>query len=451
MQGDSRDTIAAISTPPGRGGIGIVRVSGAAAAEIALQIFGRRPAPRVAVHARFSNASGEVIDEGLALFFPAPGSFTGEDVLELHGHGGAVVMDMLLASVLEAGARLAQPGEFSQRAFLNDKMDLAQAEAVADLIDSASQTAALSAQRTLQGAFSRRINAVVDTLVQLRAYVEGAIDFPEEEIDFLAEGEVGQRIDRLLEQLETVRDEATQGCLLREGMTVVIAGPPNVGKSSLLNRFSGRDSAIVTEVPGTTRDVLREHIHLDGLPLNVVDTAGLRATEDAVEREGIARARSEISTADVALAMVDDRDSDESALAAQLEEFKNGPTLMLVRNKIDLSGSAPGLFETALGTEIRISAKTGAGLEDLVNALKSAVGYRQAGEGSFTARRRHLEAIRAAIAHGRAARAQFDKRPAGELIAEDLRQMQRALGEITGEFTSDDLLERVFSTFCIGK
>ncbi len=451
MQGDALETIAAISTPPGRGGIGIVRVSGSAAPDISRRICGRLPEPRLAHHGLFRGAGGEIIDEGVALYFPAPKSFTGEHVLELHGHGGAVVMDMLLASVLEAGARLARPGEFSQRAFLNDKMDLAQAEAVADLIDSASRTAALSAQRTLQGEFSRRINQVVDALADLRAYVEGAIDFPEEEIDFLADGAVGERIESILGQLEQVQAEAVQGCLLREGMTVVIAGAPNVGKSSLLNRLAGRDSAIVTEVPGTTRDVLREFIHLDGLPLNVLDTAGLRTTEDRVEREGIARAKAEISTADVVLAMVDDREQNDSEARALFDEFSGGREFMLVRNKIDLSGSSPGVRETPFGHEILISAKTGAGFEDLVAALKAAVGYRQAGEGSFTARRRHLEAIRAALEHGHAAGAQCSQRPSGELIAEDLRQMQRSLGEITGTFTSDDLLERIFSTFCIGK
>ncbi|HSS65635.1 MAG TPA: tRNA uridine-5-carboxymethylaminomethyl(34) synthesis GTPase MnmE [Gammaproteobacteria bacterium] len=451
MQGGTRDTIAAIATPPGRGGIGIVRVSGPAVPDIAARICGRLPEPRSAVHARFRNATGEVVDAGLALYFPGPKSFTGEHVLELHGHGGAVVMDMLLAAVLEAGARPARPGEFSQRAFLNDKMDLAQAEAVADLIDSASRTAALSAQRTLQGEFSRRINLVVDALVELRAYVEGAIDFPEEEIDFLAEGAVGERVEGIIGQLEAVRAEAVQGCLLREGMTVVIAGAPNVGKSSLLNRISGRESAIVTEVPGTTRDVLREYIHLDGLPLNVLDTAGLRTTQDRVEREGIARARTEISSADVVLALVDDREQNDAEVRALFAEFSDGPDFILVRNKIDLSGNPPGVRDISLGTEIRISAKTGAGFENLVAALKQAVGYRQAGEGSFTARRRHIEAIGEALEHARSARAQCGKHACGELIAEDLGQMQRSLGEITGTFTSDDLLERIFSTFCIGK
>lgn len=451
MQGEAQDTIAAIATPPGRGGIGIVRVSGPAVRHIAQSILGTLPPPRIAHHARFRDAAGEVIDDGLALYFPAPASFTGEDVLELHGHGGAVVMDMLLARVLEAGARLARPGEFSQRAFLNDKMDLVQAEAVADLIDSASRTAALSAQRTLQGEFSRRVNSVIDTLVELRAYVEGAIDFPEEEIDFLAEGEVAGRIEAIVDDLEAVRRAAVQGRLLREGLTVVIAGAPNVGKSTLLNQLSGRDAAIVTEVPGTTRDVLREFIHLDGLPLHVVDTAGLRATEDEVERHGVARARTEISTADVVLAMVDDRDDALGEARRLFAEMADAPSRLLVRNKIDLTATPPGRSEGPLGEEIRLSAKTGEGLEALVDALKAAVGYRQAGEGSFTARRRHLAALDAAIRHGQSALDQCKGQPAGELIAEDLRQLQTALGEITGVFTTDDLLERIFSTFCIGK
>lgn len=451
MQGDAHDTIAAIATPPGRGGIGIVRVSGHMARDIAARVAGRLPPPRTALHARFRDAGGEIIDEGLALFFPAPGSFTGEDVLELHGHGGAMVMDMLLARVLEAGARLARPGEFSQRAFLNDKMDLVQAEAVADLIDSASRTAALSAQRALQGEFSRRVNGVIDAVVELRAYVEGAIDFPEEEIDFLAEGEVAARLGAMVMELEAVRRTAFQGRLLREGLSVVIAGAPNVGKSSLLNRLSGRDAAIVTEVPGTTRDVLREYIHLDGLPLHVIDTAGLRSTEDEVERHGIARARNEIAAADVVLALVDDRERALGDVQALFADPDDGPARLLVRNKIDLTGTAPGPADGPLGREIRLSAKTGAGVEALVDALKAAVGYRQAGEGSFTARRRHLVALDVALEHGKRALRQVEGRPAGELIAEDLRQVQQALGEITGIFTTDDLLERIFSTFCIGK
>jgi tRNA modification GTPase len=407
--------------------------------------------PRVATHTRFRSVSGEVIDEGLAIYFPAPASFTGEDVVELHGHGGPVVMDMLLGRALEAGARMARPGEFSQRAFLNDKMDLAQAEAVADLIDSASRTAAIGAQRSLQGEFSKRINAVVDALVALRAYVEGAMDFPDEEIDFLGDDEVATRLTGLLVDLEAVRSAALQGCLLREGISVVIAGPPNVGKSSLLNLLSGRDAAIVTEIPGTTRDVLREYIHLDGLPLHVVDTAGLRATEDEVERHGISRAKGEIRGADVVLAMVDDQQPGDSASEEIFSERDEVRAHIVVRNKIDLSGSPPGVSEGRWGPEIRLSAKTGAGLTELKDTLKACVGYNQAGEGAFTARRRHLEALATAQAHARAALVQLKGQRAGELVAEDLRCMQQCLGEITGTFSSDDLLDRIFSSFCIGK
>jgi tRNA modification GTPase len=451
MKGIAPDTIAAIATPPGRGGIGIVRVSGSGALAIATALCGRQLMPRLATHTRFRSASGEVIDEGLAIYFPAPASFTGEDVVELHGHGGPVVMDMLLCRALEAGARMARPGEFSQRAFLNDKMDLAQAEAVADLIDSASRTAAIGAQRSLQGEFSKRINAVVEDLVALRAYVEGAMDFPDEEIDFLGDDEVATRLTGLLVDLEAVRSAALQGCLLREGISVVIAGPPNVGKSSLLNLLSGRDAAIVTEIPGTTRDVLREYIHLDGLPLHVVDTAGLRATEDEVERHGISRAKGEIRGADVVLAMVDDQQPGDSASEEIFSERDEVRAHIVVRNKIDLSGSPPGVSEGRWGPEIRLSAKTGAGLTELKDTLKACVGYNQAGEGAFTARRRHLEALATAQAHARAALVQLKGQRAGELVAEDLRCMQQCLGEITGTFSSDDLLDRIFSSFCIGK
>ncbi len=451
MKGNAPDTIAAIATPPGRGGIGIVRVSGTGAVAIATALCGRLPKPRVATRTRFRSASGDVIDEGLALYFPAPASFTGEDIVELHGHGGPVVMDMLLSRALEVGARMARPGEFSQRAFLNDKMDLAQAEAVADLIDSASRTAAIGAQRSLQGEFSKRINAVVDALVALRAYVEGAMDFPDEEIDLLADAEAATRLSRILDELKGVQSAAVQGCLLREGISVVIAGRPNVGKSSLLNLLSGRDAAIVTAVPGTTRDVLRVYVHLDGLPLHVIDTAGLRATEDEVERHGISRAKGEIRGADVVLAMVDDEEPGDSASEEIFSEVDEGPARIILRNKIDLSGSAPGVSEGRHGPEIRMSAKTGAGLSELKDTLKACVGYNQAGEGAFTARRRHLEAIATAQDHARAALAQLQGQRAGELVAEDLRCMQKCLGEITGAFSSDDLLDQIFSSFCIGK
>ena len=451
MTGAANDTIAAIATPPGKGGIGIVRVSGPRTTAIAQAILKRVPPPRAACRARFYAADDGVIDDGLALFFPAPGSFSGEDVLELHGHGGPVVMDMLLARALQAGARMARPGEFSQRAFLNGKLDLAQAEAVADLIDSASQIAARCAQRSLQGEFSRRVDAAVETLVEIRAHVEGAIDFPEDEIDFLADSDLEHRLSDLLAELSAVEAAAAQGCLLREGISVVIAGRPNVGKSSLLNRISGRDAAIVTEVPGTTRDVLREYVHLDGLPVHVIDTAGLRATEDAVEIHGISRAKREIRDADVVLAMVDDRDADVSEHEALFAEIGEGPARIVARNKVDLSGNVPGQDPHVAPPEVRISAKTGAGIEALKRCLKATVGYRETGEGAFTARRRHLEALAAARTHGNLALAQLRGRREAELIAEDLRCMQRALGEITGAFTTEDLLDRIFSSFCIGK
>ncbi|HEY5700548.1 MAG TPA: tRNA modification GTPase, partial [Gammaproteobacteria bacterium] len=316
---------------------------------------------------------------------------------------------------------------------------------------SASQTAARCAQRSLQGEFSRRVNDVVDALVEIRTYVEGAIDFPEEEIDFLAEGDLDQRISNLLSALSSVKAAAQQGCLLREGISVVIAGRPNVGKSSLLNQLSGRDAAIVTDVPGTTRDVLREYVHLDGLPVHVVDTAGLRATDDAVEVHGITRAKREIHEADVVVAMVDDRDSGSAACEALFAEIGEGPARIVVRNKVDLSGNAPGLVANQAYVEVRISAKTGAGIGELKACLKSIVGYRNSGEGVFTARRRHLQALDAASRQGADALAQLRGRRDAELIAEDLRFMQRALGEITGTFTTDDLLDRIFSSFCIGK
>lgn len=451
MMGANQDTIAAVATPPGRGGIGIVRISGPRARSVAADVCGFLPPPRAAAHAYFRDEHHQIIDEGLALFFPAPASFTGEDVLELHGHGGPVVMDLLLDRVIRTGARVARPGEFSQRAFLNDKLDLAQAEAIADLIDSASRTAAICAQRTLQGELSRRINLAVESLIEIRTYVEGAIDFPEDEIDFLADSDLKTRLSTLLEQLESVRASALQGCLLREGISVVIAGRPNVGKSSLLNQLSGRDSAIVTDIPGTTRDVLREYVHLDGLPLHVIDTAGLHATDDEVERHGISRAKREIREADVVLAMVDDREHDEASTAELFEEIGSGPARIVARNKIDLTGGTPGAVTNPRHPEVRISAKTGAGVDSLKAVLKDCVGYSAAGEGAFTARRRHLEALSLAFAHGHAALAQLNGDRAAELIAEDLRCMQRELGEITGSFTTEDLLDRIFSSFCIGK
>lgn len=428
-----------------------MRISGRQARDIAQQILGAVPAPRLAKYQPFRNADGSAIDTGLALFFPAPHSFTGEDVLELQGHGGMVVMDLLLKRVVELGARLARPGEFSERAFLNGKLDLAQAEAVADLIDSSTEQAARAAVRSLQGEFSARINALVDELIQLRMFVESAIDFPEEEIDFLSDAAVGTRLDELIQQVDAVLASAQQGRLLRDGMTVVIAGKPNAGKSSLLNRLVARDAAIVTDVPGTTRDVLREYIHIDGMPLHVIDTAGLRESADQVEREGIRRAWDEISRADRILLVVDDQEGVGDAERAILARMEPKPRLTLVRNKIDLTGRAPGLREGQLECEVALSARTGEGLDVLRAHLKACMGFHATAGGSFLARRRHLDALERARAFLAQGRTQLGDHRAGELLAEDLRHAQTALSEITGEFTTEDLLDRIFSSFCIGK
>lgn len=441
-----RDTIAAIATPPGRGGIGVLRVSGPAAQTIGRRLCGTLPPPRQASLRKFMDTAGEPLDQGLALLFPAPHSYTGEDVLELHAHGGPVVLDLLLQRVLALGARLARPGEFSERAFLNDKLDLAQAEAVADLIDSGSAQAARAALRSLRGEFSARVHALVETLTGLRVYVEAALDFPDEELDFLSDGKVAERLAGLRADFAALSAAAAQGSLLREGMTVVIAGRPNAGKSSLLNRLAGHDAAIVTEIPGTTRDVLRERISLDGLPLHIVDTAGLRESADRVEQEGVRRAWREIGRADRVLLVVDDTHglgTDEETILARLPA---GQPLTLVFNKCDLSGHAPGQE----GNRVWLSAKTGAGIESLTAHLKRAAGFQTPAEDSFIARRRHLDALERAHAHLLAAEARLGAR-AAELLAEELRLSQQILGEITGEVSSEDLLGRIFSSFCIGK
>ena len=450
MIAQHNDTIAAIATPPGFGGVGIVRISGLLSRPIAQAMLGRLPLPRQAEYLRFLDANGDLIDAGIALFFPSPHSFTGEDVLELQGHGGPVVLDMLLRRGVELGARLAQPGEFSQRAFLNGKLDLIQAEAIADLIASSSVQAARSATRSLEGEFSEAINTLVARLIELRMYVESAIDFPDEEIDFLTEGGVAARLDSLLARLADIQATAHQGRLLREGMTVVIAGLPNAGKSSLLNRLAARDAAIVTDIPGTTRDVLREHINIDGLPLHVVDTAGLRETQDVVEQHGVQRAWDEIRRADRILLVVDDHADIQTSINAILRRLPSDITFTLVRNKIDLTGRLAGLSNGPQGIEIAVSAQTGHGIAELRNHLKESVGYSSAGEGHFIARRRHIDALLRAHQHLANGRRQLEHH-AGELLAEDLRLAQNALSEITGQFTSDDLLGQIFSSFCIGK
>jgi len=438
------DTIAAIATPPGRGGVGIVRVSGPDAADIARDIIGKTPAPRQAVYCQFKDHKNQIIDTGIALYFLAPHSFTGENVLELQGHGGPVVMDLLLKRCLQLGARLARPGEFSERAFLNDKLDLAQAEAIADLIDSGSEQAVRSAQRSLQGEFSEAINQLLKEIIELRVYVEAALDFPEEEIDFLADSAVTDRLEKIKQKLNHVFQRAQQGRLLREGMHLVIAGRPNAGKSSLMNALAGAETAIVTDIAGTTRDVLRESINLDGMPLHIVDTAGLRHSDDPIEQIGIQRAWEEIKKADLVLLLIDATVGFEKEEQAILDELPASLDVLRVHNKTDLckTEKTPG--------EIYISAKTGEGIDTLRKTLEQRMGYQSENEDSFIARRRHLDALQRtknAIENA----ATQKQNGAGELMAEELRQAQEALGEITGKFTSDDLLGEIFSSFCIGK
>lgn len=452
------DTIAALATASGRGGIGIVRLSGDKAFAIAATLSGtavERLQPRFVQYATFRDNGGEAIDEGLVLPFRAPASFTGEDVVELHGHGGPVVMDLLLNACLAQGARLARPGEFSERAFLNDKLDLAQAEAIADLIDARSAAAARGAVRSLQGVFSDCISSLVEALIHLRTYVEASIDFPEEEVDFLADGQVSQMLTVLENDLDELLRQTQAATLLREGITIVIAGRPNAGKSSLLNVLVGRESAIVTPIAGTTRDLLREQLAIDGIPVNLVDTAGLRESNDPVEQEGIRRAWAEVRNADVVLLLVDGTQQAERNPKRLWPEFVSAlapqQALVVVRNKCDLNGEAVGEQDAEGAPAIGISAKTGAGIDALRLCIKRIVGAAEQGESAFVARRRHLDALRRArhsLANGRS---QLEQHRAGELLAEDLRQAQLALGEITGEFSADDLLGRIFSSFCIGK
>ncbi len=445
------ETIAAIATPPGRGGIGIIRISGPAAPGIAKSLANKLPKPREAALCRFVDGNNEAIDEGILIYFAAPHSFTGEDVIELQGHGGPVVQDMLLQTVVELGARLARPGEFSERAFLNGKLDLAQAEAVADLIESGSAQAARSALNSLQGAFSKEIHQLVEMLTRLRMYVEAAIDFPEEEIDFLADNRVGEELAQIETQFEQLLAATRQGCLLHDGMTVVLVGKPNVGKSSLLNALAGQDSAIVSDIPGTTRDIIREHIQIDGMPVHVLDTAGLRESGDEIETEGVRRAQAAMEKADRVLLIVDDSDTTDDELEKMVADLPCGGPCTVVRNKIDLSNKESTYIDTRCYKEVAVSAKTGAGLDSLRQHLKDCMGYQSSGEGTFMARRRHLDAIERAQTHLGEGKKQLQETKAGELLAEELRQAQKALGEITGEVTSDDLLGEIFSSFCIGK
>lgn len=443
------DTIAAIATPPGSGGVGIVKLSGSSVPELFIPLLGRLLPPRQACYVGFLDVTGDCLDRGIALYFPAPASYTGEHVLELHAHGSPIVLDMLLRRLIALGVRLARPGEFTERAFLNGKLDLAQAEAVADLIASSTEQAARSALHSLQGAFSNKIHALCETLIALRTYAEAAIDFVEEDIDFLAEGEVTQRLQHLLAQLEGILDTAKQGQLLRDGMTVVLAGKPNAGKSSLLNALTGQESAIVTDIAGTTRDVLRERIQIDGMPLHIIDTAGLREAKDPIEREGIRRTYEEIKKADRLLLLIDcsARDDAESWQV----ELPQLPPITRVYNKIDLIGEAPRIEHLAEGPCIYLSVQTGAGLDLLKEHLKACMGFHGTESDVFIARRRHLDALHGAREDLTRALAQLSHGCQAELIAEDLRQAQQKLNEITGEFTSDDLLGRIFASFCIGK
>lgn len=447
-----RDVIAAVATAPGRGGIGVIRISGPDLGAYVAALAGRDVPPRQAVLATFRDAAGAPLDQGLLLHFPGPGSFTGEDVIELHGHGGPVVLQLLLSRCLDLGARLAEPGEFTRRAFENGKLDLAQAEAVADLIDASTASAARSAVRSLQGDFSRQIHVLNDELIELRALTEATLDFPEEEIDFLEAANAFARLDALSQRLAAIFAKARQGKLLQGGLHVVLVGQPNVGKSSLLNALAGDELAIVTPIAGTTRDVVRGSLQIEGIPLHVVDTAGLRDTEDQVEQIGIARTWKAVDEADVVLLLTDAQHGITAAEEAILARLPAHAIRLTVENKVDLTGDAPGLVpESPGGQRIRLSAKTGVGMAELRQALLDIAGWHPQ-EDVFIARERHLRALAEANLHLDAARAQAKLVPPPlELFAEELRLAQQALNSITGEFTADDLLGEIFGRFCIGK
>lgn len=449
---DAVETIVAIATPPGRGALGIIRVSGPRVKGIATILTGTTLSPRIATLCRFRDEQARVIDEGLALYFPMPHSYTGEDVLEIHAHGNRVVLDLIVKRVTGLGARPARPGEFTERAFHNNKLDLVQAEAVAALIDAASVQAARSAARSLEGAFSKCVNILLRDLIGLRVFVESALDFSEEEIDTLAAKDIQEKLSACRTDLEAIRSRAKQGAILKEGATAVIIGGPNVGKSTLLNQLAGREAAIVTEIPGTTRDLIPQDIVLDGIPIRVIDTAGIRNTQNVIEREGIRRALDAMEQTDIVILVREYNrsvDEDEKKL---IDDIKKGKYLIILNNKIDLCSAKPGLeYADDTCVKLAISAKTGQGIDLFVSRLKQMLGVREMQEDIFMARRRHLEALDRADqalddATGRA------KRNDGlELLAEDLRLAQQALGEITGEFAPDDLLGEIFATFCIGK
>jgi tRNA modification GTPase len=447
-----RDTIVAAATPPGRGGVAVVRVSGAAVPELARQLLGSLPEPRVATFTRWRDAAGELLDIGIALYFPEPHSFTGEHVLELQGHGSDVVVDALIERIVGLGARRARAGEFSERAFLNDKIDLAQAEAIADLVDAGSRRAAQAAIRSLQGEFSAQVNATRAALTSLRVYVEAAIDFPEEEIDFLASTEVRERIEDVQQRMARVLAAAGQGAVLARGLTVAIAGRPNAGKSTLMNRLAGHDVAIVTPVAGTTRDLLRERIEIDGVPVELIDTAGLRdETSDAIEAEGMRRARAAIARADLLLFVVDAA-ADPGHRAFDEERATLSPEVpcTLVLNKMDIAPSPSQARQRADAPVLAISAATGAGMDQLRRHIIARAGRGADGGSAITARARHVDALRRASSHLDAAKRQLTAKQ-GDLAALELREAQRELGEVVGDVTSDELLGRIFSSFCIGK
>ena len=449
MPQNTLDTIAAIATPPGNGGVGIIRISGVLATQIAGHLTTKSFLPRQALFTAFNDKDGSVIDSGILLYFPNPSSYTGEDTIELQGHGGTVVLDMLLRRVLSLGARMAKPGEFTERAFLNNKLDLAQAEAVADLIESSTEQSVRSSQKSMQGVFSKQINALVDQLTELRMYVEAAIDFVDEEIDFLTDGIVENKINEISKKIQKIQNTAQQGRLLRDGMTIVLAGKPNAGKSSLLNALTGHEAAIVTEVAGTTRDILRERIQIDGMPLHIIDTAGLRESDNIVEQEGIRRAHEEIRQADKILLIIDSTDP-ETETDSLLNTLPAGLDITKVYNKIDLSGMQAQIIESEHHSEIYLSIKQQIGIELLSEHLKKSVGFKGEADDVFIARRRHIEALSESQQYIACAKQQL-KNQSGELVAEDLRQAQNSLAEITGTFSSDDLLGKIFGSFCIGK
>jgi tRNA modification GTPase len=448
------DTIVARATPAGRGGIAIIRISGPSVGAIAQAMIGSLPQPRFATLRNFNDEAGDPIDSGISLYFPGPNSFTGEDILELHCHGGSIVPGLLIERIEELGARAAEPGEFARRAFINDKLDLSQAEAIADLIDSGSKTAARAAQRSLQGRFSSAVLALNKKITELRMHVEAAIDFPEEEIDFLSDSTLLARLDDVQSEFDRMEKTIRTGRLLRDGVHIVLAGQPNAGKSSLLNALAGYDAAIVTDIPGTTRDIVREHIEIDGLPVHIIDTAGFREGQDAIEEEGIRRARQQIATADHALIVIDvaDQLSNQSANRESNwhDELPAGLGCTFVHNKIDLSGDPPGVDAKRPDT-VNVSALQGEGIDALRDHIKTAIGYETDSGETMTARQRHLDSLHLAREHFLAGKVQLLECAAGELMAEELLQVQNHLAEITGEFSSDDLLGEIFSAFCIGK